>query len=242
MKRKILLASVLTAVSISLASAQYQQPRPEINVSGSAEIKVVPDVVYISAGVETRDAQLDEAARQNNERVARALAFLKHAGVPDKDVQTDAMEVRPDYGSDNAQITPRFYRISKSIQIKLAAVTNLETIVTGLLKNGASYMGDIDFRTTELRKYRDEARGMALKAAKEKAVALCRELDVKCGKPLSINAQDVGGYYWQGRGLRYNSISNSSQNVGGEPDSGGDSISLGQVSVSASVVVSFEIK
>jgi uncharacterized protein YggE len=110
---------------------------------------------------------------------------------------------------------------------------------------------NVDFRTTELRKYRDQARAMAIKAAKEKATALCHELDVKCGKPLSINAQEYGGYYgWPGGrwgGRNYGSMMNASQNVaqsnnGGSADSAGETMSIGQISVSASVSVSFLIQ
>jgi uncharacterized protein len=252
MKKQLMLVLALVALSFTAARAQYQQPPPQVNVSGSAEVNVAPDEVYISAGVETRDAQLEVATRQNDERVASALAFLKDAGVPEKDIQTDSIEVQPDYGSSDTQIEPRFYKVRKSIGIKLTAITNLESVVTGLMSHGANVLDGVDLRTTELRKYRDQARAMAIKAAKEKAVALCGELDVKCGKPLSINAQEFGGYYnWPGNrwGWRNNGMSsymNSSQNViqnnDGGPDAAGETVSIGQISVSATVNVSFSIQ
>jgi uncharacterized protein YggE len=251
MKKPLQLALAIVALSFTAAQAQYQQPPPQINVSGSAEIKVAPDKVCISAGVETRDAQLDVARRQNDERVASALAFLKNAGVPDKDVQTDSIEVQPDYGPGDDRTEPRFFRVRKSIEVKLNTVTNLETVLTGLLNNGVNNLYDVDFQTTELRKYRDQARAMAIKAAREKAVALCSELDVKCGKPVSINAQDYGGYYyrpggawgWRNNGMfGMNSVQNVMQNNGGGSESPGETLSLGQINVSATVNVSFLIQ
>lgn len=251
MKKQILLTLALVALFFSTSRAQYQQPPPQISVSGSAEINVAPDEVNISAGVETRDAQLNVAVRQNDQRVADVLAFLKNAGVPEKDVQTAAIEVQPHYGPDNNQIVPDFYLVRKSVEVKLTAITNLEAIVTGLLNNGANNLYAVDFKTTALRKYRDQARTMAIKAAKEKAEALCHDLDVKCGKPLSINAQEYGGYYswpgfgWGGRGFGYNNYMNSVQNVaqgpGGDSGGTGETVSIGQISVSATVNVSFSI-
>jgi hypothetical protein len=115
--------------------------------------------------------------------------------------------------------------------------------LTGLLSHGANKLGNVDFRTTELRKFRDQARAMAIKAAKEKATALCRELDVKCGKPLSINTEEYGGYF----GLRNsNAYANGVQNLRmvseGGSDLGAETLSLGQISVSATVNASFRIE
>jgi uncharacterized protein YggE len=245
MKHKFLIPLALVVLSLSVAKAQ-------ISVSGSAEINVAPDEVYISAGVEIRDSHLDVATRQNDERIASALAFLKQAGVPEKDTQTDAIEIQPDYGSADSQVEPRFYQVRKSIGIRLTTVTNLENVLTGLMSHGANILNNVDFRTTELRKYRDQARSMAIKAAREKAVALCSDLDVKCGKPININAQESGGYYispgsrWGWRNSGMLGYMNAAQNViQNNPDGGGasgETVSIGQISVSATVNVSFSIQ
>lgn len=214
-------------------------------------MRVAPDEVDISAGVETRDAQLDTATRQNDERVASVLAFLKKAGVPDKDIQSDAIQVQPDYGPGDWSIETRFYRVRKGIEVRLTTATNLENVVTGLLKNGANSLCSVSFRTTKLRKYRDQARLMATRAAKEKARALCEELGVKCGKPASINAQDFGGdFSWYGSGwgpmrnagFFANSVQNVTQGDGQNPGSEAGTMALGQISVSATVNVSFGIE
>lgn len=70
--------------------------------------------------------------------------------------------------------------------------------------------------------------------SQEKADALASELGVKCGKVYSIIANDLGGW-WSSSG------SNSIQNVGGASDSTDHTLSIGQISVSASLSVSFLI-
>ena len=160
---------------------------PQINVSGSAEVKVAPDEIRLSVGVETRDQNLDAARQQNDERIARALAFLKAGGVPDKDVQTDFISVMPDYDYNSSRVKPVAYIVRKSIEIRVTAITNFEDIVTGLLTNGVNCIQGIDFRTSQLRKYRDQARELAIQAAKEKADAMASALGVKRGKVDNIN-------------------------------------------------------
>jgi uncharacterized protein YggE len=117
------------------------------------------------------------------------------------------------------------------------------------LDAGADRVDYVEFRTTQLRKYRDQARAMAIQAATEKADALCAELKIKRGKPLDINANESGGAYspyfgsyWYGRG---GSLANNSQAVVEDSNHPSDAttgtLSLGQISVSATVNVSFSI-
>jgi uncharacterized protein YggE len=129
-------------------------------------------------------------------------------------------------------------------------VTNLEKILSGLLDAGVDRVNYVEFRTTQLRKYRDQARGMAIQAAKEKADALCAELGMKRGKPLNINASESGGSfnpyygsYWGGGGAGFASNAQVAVQVSDGPtDSGNGTLSLGQISVSATVNVSFAIQ
>lgn len=85
-------------MAISAVTAQGQRPPepPLISVSGGAELKVKPDEVHLHLGVETRHEHLNEAKRENDERVAMALAFLKQNNVKEENVQTDFMNVRPE--------------------------------------------------------------------------------------------------------------------------------------------------
>src|SRR5439155_27153369 len=63
------------------------------------------------------------------------------------------------------------------------------------LEKTLGHTGGIDYQSTELRKYRDQARDEATKAAKEKAVALAQALGNQVGKTHSIEeVQQSDGY------------------------------------------------
>src|SRR5208282_5170374 len=102
---KLLPTLALLALPLTPAFSQT----PQISVSGSAEVKVAPDEVRLSVGVETRDADLNIAKSQHDERIASALKFLKASGVPDKDVQTDFISVSPEYDYNSSRIKPVVY-------------------------------------------------------------------------------------------------------------------------------------
>ena len=252
MKTRFLLILAVALLPFTPVFAQVMTPPPQINVSGSAEVKVAPDEIRLSVGVETRDQALDLARQQNDERIAGALAFLKGAGVPDKDVQTDFISVEPDYDYNSSHVKPVAYIVRKSIEIRVTAITNFEGIVTGLLTNGVNYIHGTDFRTSQLRKYRDQARELAIKAATEKADAMASALGVKRGKVYNINVNDwSGGWggYGNAWGARWGGFNgqNNIQNLGvtsGEAgaDTATETFSVGEISVSATVNVSFLIQ
>ena len=271
MKTRILLVVGLLNLPLLPAVAQWGQPAttPLINVSGSAEVKVAPDEVDLSASVETRDESLDVAKRQNDGRVAQALDFLRHNGVKDKEVQTDYVSIEPVYdtrngvdprtslplpGYDNHGLAmkPVYYLVRRGIGVRLTEVKQFDVVLSGLITNGVNYIQGIDFRTSELRKYKDQARAMAIRAAKEKADAMAAELGVKVGKPYTINVSDAGGWNSWSRGYAGGGFgafgggggfqnANFVQNAGG-PGENGPTLAVGQISVSASVTVSFLIQ
>src|SRR5262245_22053645 len=203
MYRSFALAAVVICSLAARALGQAAEPKPSIHVSGSAEIRVAPDEVNLRLAVETRNAQLDEAVKQNDMKTAAVLKFLKEAGIEAKDVQTDYVEIQPQYNTDRREqrIVPEYYQVMRNIGVRLRKVAKFDEVLAGALRNGVNHVLGIDFRTTELRKHRDAARQQAIRAAKEKAVALAGELDAKVGKPTNIQEQTQSG--WWGAASRY---------------------------------------
>ncbi len=246
MKRALGLAVVLVCFLTAKTEAQVAAtPTPTISVSGTAEVRVQPDEVHLQLAVETRDPKLDEAVKQNDARTAAVLKFLKDAGIAAKDIQTDYVEIEPHYNTDrHAQhLVPEYYRVRRNLGVRLRKVAQFDEVLTGVLRSGVNYVLGIDFRTTELRKHRDTARQMAIRAAKEKATALATELDVKVGKAQSINEQTGGGWWGMSGRNNYNAMAqNSFQTV---PAGGGDSagnLAVGMINVTATVNVTFSLE
>lgn len=255
MKIASLLLPILLACPLLPAAAQTHAGVAavrSVNVSGSAEIKVVPDEILLNVGVETRDIELAPAKRRNDERVAAALAFLARNGVPSKDVQTDFISIEPQFEDDDSsraarersRITPVAYVVRKNIGIRLTRIGDYETVLAGLLDNGVQYIHSVEFRTSQLRKHRDAARALAVQAAKDKADALTSGLGAQRGAVQSVSESYAGGWWRSGAswgGSRGQMMQNTVQNGGGE-SADAATLSVGQISVTASVDVTFAIE
>jgi len=261
MKRHILALCILFSAIAVRADAQLSPtpPQPTISVSGTAEVRVAPDEVNLRLGVETRDPKLEEAVKQNDTRLAAVLKFLKDAGIESKDVQTDFVEIHPHYNEDGRgsadpfgpgaasrrgqQLVPEFFLVRRNIGVRLRKVSQFDAVLAGVIASGANHVMGIDFRTTELRKHRDAARQQAIRAAREKAVALSRELDASIGKPQTIQEQTSGGWWsWSGAPWsQTNAMFQNSVQAAPAPESSEGNLAVGLISIHATVHVSFAL-
>lgn len=242
-----LAGTVLLSAFAPSILAKETEPIGSISVSGDAVVKVVPDEVVITLGVETRHEEISVAKRHNDERVQRVISIAKHLGVEEKYIQTDYINISPEYEYRSSAIDRIVgYRVGKTIQITLRDIDQFDELLTAALESGANYVHGIDFRTTELRKYRDQARALAIQAAQEKAQALAGELGRTAGEPQSIIEQSSRWWssynsWWGSHWGSYVS-QNIIQNAGMQAFTTMEGTALGQISVNASVQVTFELK
>jgi uncharacterized protein YggE len=241
MPRSLLLWTVLLGYS-PFALAEAPAPRL-ITTSGDADVKVLPDRIELTLGIETRDKDLHVAKKQNSARLKKTMSVLHEMGIADKQIQTDYISIDPSY-EWNRGTTVDYYVVQKTLVVSLKELSRFEALLTGVLQAGVNHVHSIDFKTNELRKHRDRARAMAIQAARDKAVALAKELGQKVGRPHTIR-EDSGGWWGPRRwwGGRYSAQSQNIQQAagsGGPSETGG--LSLGQITVSANVTVSFELE
>jgi uncharacterized protein len=225
-------------------SQTTSQPRT-ISVTGSADVMVVPDEVVLTVGVETNDLVLTKAKNDNDTIVKNVIAEAKKLGVEEKYIQTDYISIEPRY-QDNYTTKRDFlgFWVRKNISFTIKDVSKFEQLYSTILESGVNYVYGVEFRTTELRKYRDQARALAIQAASEKATALAKELDQKIGDPLSISENSnswYGTYSWWGSSAPMSQ--NVMQNAGSQSfTDAGSTLALGQIAINANVSVTFVLK
>jgi uncharacterized protein YggE len=240
---RLVLVTIVLALAAGAASAQTPAPRT-IAVNGNAEIRVAPDEVILTLGVETNALDIAAARADNDRRVKAVVQAARAQGVPAELVKTDFLDIQPHYRDDDARRGFLGYVVRRSLVITVRDVPKFEPLLSAVLAAGANYVHGIEFRTTELRKHRDEARRLALKAAREKADAMAAALGATVGAPLTIQEGYSGwsspyGTWW---GARYGAM--MSQNVVQEGARGGasdEAMVPGQISVTATVSVTFEL-
>ncbi|MCJ7716611.1 MAG: SIMPL domain-containing protein [Anaerolineales bacterium] len=217
-----------------------------IQVSGTAVVNVTPDRVLIQLGVQSngRTPQLTEAV--NSATVFRVIQAVKKQNVAEKDIITDRYVIEPIY-EDYDSLSIKGYRIYNMVAITLRDINQVNEVLIAALNAGANQVVNVEFYLSDLRKYRDQARELAVIAASEKAQDLASAAGAKAGCVLSIS-ENTWSYFSGGYWGRNNNLwtQNTVQNIPSGNSSGDSSefgpVNLGQISVRAEVSASYALK
>jgi uncharacterized protein len=252
--KTIALPVILIAILLWVPSACFGQrdltPRPNgrlITVTGEADINVAPDKAIITLAASNRDLDITKSKAVIDGFVSRFTEIAKKYGINAKDIQTDYINIQPEY-KDWSKVTFLGYNTLRRFIVTLADMTKFDSLISDMIAAGATEIQDVQFQTADLRKYRDDARVAAIKAASEKANLLASQLGAKVGKPYDIMeiSNNFGSWYYNGWGSggRYQSPSpsNVSQNAYNPQTQETLSSTIGKLVVKASVRVVFELE
>jgi uncharacterized protein YggE len=244
MKPMMVVASLALALAMATpAAAQLPgaqiEPIPalrgtRLDVTATGRLARVPDVVRVEAGVTTQARTAAEAMRQNSAQMARVRAALTAAGVADRDVQTTSFNLGAYYVTGPAPAREQIfagYRTSNQLIIRLRDVSRSGQVLDALVNEGVNDIDgpSLDFENREV--LMDEARAMAIAAARARADLYARGLGMRVKRAVLID--EDGGYSGSGSNNMVNMATNSV--VGSTIDTGGRVIS-------ATVSVVFELE
>jgi hypothetical protein len=202
-------------------------------VLGLSEIKLAPDMLTVSIGVDTLDKDPLKSQAENDKAVKTILALAKQLGIAPEDVETGCVSLRQKETPD-ARGVPFLegYAASTTVTIVLRDLTKYNLLVTGSLKAGANRVGNLSFGCSREQEKRREARLAAITAAKQKAEDLAGQLGQKLGKPTSIEERA------EALPVQANTLAYLSED---SPDQG-TTIAAGRMVIRCGVAVTFELK
>ena len=217
-----------------------------VQVSGTAVVNVTPDRVLIQLGVQSNGVTVNEVEAANTRAIQKVIQALRGQGVAEKDIATDWYIIEPIY-EDYDSLYIKGYRINNLVAVTLRQVKMVSPVIGAALKAGANQVVNVEFYTSELRTYRDQARALAMKAAGEKAAALAGAAGARPGCVLSISENTWSSFnsWWYGRSQNLwtqNVVQNAgpSEGTSGTRDDG--PVSLGQISIRAEVSVVYGLE
>jgi uncharacterized protein YggE len=192
----ILFGGVLSLFIYGCAPAQEIQiveaEERSISVTGIGEVTFVPDVAEVILGVYTSNLDFDLARKESDENTNKVLEVLKAHNIDEADIQIDYLNINTS-PVDNSQNEYQ-YNVRNNIMVTVHDLTKLKSIIEDSLGAGANRVTGIYFRVIGIELHQEEARKLALEAAKEKAAILADQLGQEVGEPLTIAEYQYDGY------------------------------------------------
>jgi len=189
----VVVLMLLTAVGVAAKSETVRT----LAVTGTAEVAVAPDICYLGFGVETRDKKSAVSAYKANAALAEAvMAAVRARGIEPKDVQTGGLTVTPEYSYERNTGRRSFegYRVAHTLAVSVRDLGKVSAVLDAAVDAGATTVSTVNFTIENPKKYTQEARVDALKAARAKAEKIAEVTGVKLGKPISISEHEPGSF------------------------------------------------
>jgi len=182
--KNIILGLFLVLFSLSAFSQQMISIPKKIEVSGSAEAEVSPDIIYIAISLKEYFKDSNNKKKVEIEELERQLqsAVLK-AGIPQENFMINNITSYNNWwnkkkGSD--------FLASKQYRIKLSDLNKFNEIMSAIDPKGLESSNIENYEYSKIESLKKELKIKALQNAKEKAIYLTQSIGASLGGPLEI--------------------------------------------------------
>jgi len=196
----IVLISVLLFWARNLYKQNYyigKNPQLDrtITITGEGKVTAIPDIAMLNLGMENTSMDIQEAQKKNTGTMNSLLNQLTALNIAKEDIQTTNYNIYPQYDWVEGRQILRGYTVSQNVAVKIRDTERVDEVlkIVGDLK--LNQVGGLTFDVDQPETYRQQARELALKNAKEKAEALTSIMGVKLGKVISFNESGAPTYY-----------------------------------------------
>lgn len=224
---------------------------PSISVTGDGDAYAKPDMATLDFSIQAENKDQKIAADNVNTSMKKMIEALKAGGISESDIKTTNYSLNPQYDYMQMPCEPtkglsgigcipgkqvlRAYQVNQRITISIKGdnFNKVATYVDIVTKNGATDIGQLDFKVEKPEKLQAEAREVAIKEAKKKAEVLADQLGVELVR--------ITGFYEGGSMPEYNgraALMNAKMDMvaGAAP-----TIPTGQNQFKSNVTITYEI-
>ncbi len=162
-----------------------------LNVTGTGNVKAMPDQVVISALIYDQDKKPGKAYDNNQSRMRTLMDKLRAIGIEKKNIATESLTINTVYKNDSNKVD--YFYVSRSIKIFQDDMDNITPILDALIDSGIEDIGSIDFVVKEMDKKYAEALESATSDCRETADKLASAMGARI-VDLNAMSYDYGGY------------------------------------------------
>ncbi|MEJ7778273.1 MAG: SIMPL domain-containing protein [Daejeonella sp.] len=206
--KNIIAAALISVFSLS-AYAQNIDTRKKIEVTGTAEAEVTPDILYIGMSLKEyfRDAnnkkkvEIEELERQLQEAVLKA-------GIPQENFTINNISSYTTWWEKkkNTEFLAR-----KQYRIKVTDLSKFNEIMSAVDPKGIEYSNIESYDYSKIETLKRDLKIKALQAAKDKASYLITSIGGNLGTPLDI--QEINNEYYPQPVYRANAMMKTSDSA-----------------------------
>ena len=187
----ILLVTAAPAFAQTPTSIDEMARTPLVRVNISETLRTPPDEASLTVGTTARAPTATAAVAANKVKTEKLLAAIRAAGIRERDIQTQGIQLQPDYRWDaepggRGRQTLIGYIAGNSVQIKTRNIDALTSLLDSLTSAGADSVYGPNFGISDPAPLRREARVRAMARGQAEATEYARNNGFTSVRLLSV--------------------------------------------------------
>jgi uncharacterized protein YggE len=183
--------AIASAQQAPTASIAEMANTPLVRVNIAESLRTPPDEASITVGTQAKASTATQAVAGNKVKTEKLLAAIRAAGIRERDIQTQGIQLQPDYRWDpvpagQGRQTLIGYIASNSVQIKTRNIDRLTSLLDALTTAGADTVYGPNFGISDPAPLRKEARIRAMERGKAEATEYARNNGYSSVRLLSV--------------------------------------------------------
>lgn len=181
------IAGVASAQTSAGAPPRTEAPIEMISVSGVGKVRLSPDRVRFTVGVDTVAPTPAEALRLNNEKIQAVIDALVKAGAKPDEIQTSNFNLHPQFEYlENRHPRIIGYQVSNSVTVDRTSSPEIGRLLQVAVDAGVNQASGLQFYVGDEARARDQGLREAYADARAKADTLARAAGRTIGRAVSI--------------------------------------------------------
>ena len=242
--------TIITLLLVCLSGSAFSQTIDghRLIIIGAVELAVPPDHATFSFSISETEPKLSSAVKNTREKVNLIISSLKKSGLTDENIRTSYFSSGPVYDNPSGQYSGSRgyerkligYQASISVQIDLDNLSSIESTVIKVSEFEPNSLSNVRFSLKNYEKVKKDALRMAFTKAKEKALILTEEGGCNLGEVIEMDGTSSKTFRYEPTPFNA-SYSVETDQIEVDNTSPG-TFFPGDIKISASVKVTFEIK
>jgi len=223
------------------ASISEMATTPLVRVNIAESLRTPPDEASMTVGTQAKAPTATAAVAANKVKTEKLLAAIRAAGIRERDIQTQGIQLQPDYRWDTVpggqgRQTLVGYIAGNSVQIKTRDIDKLTSLLDVLTTAGADSVYGPNFGISDPAPLRKEARVRAMARGQAEATEYARNNGFNSVRLLSVEE----GTSYRGTdvvvtGTRISAMAPPPPPPPPAPERGGGIVAPGQLETSVSL-------
>lgn len=188
----LMVPGVAMAQQAPTATVAEMANTPLVRVNIAESLRTPPDQATLSVGTQSKASTATAAVAANKAKTEKLLAAIRAAGIRERDIQTQGIQLQPDYRWDPPTVGGQGqrrligYLVNNSVQIKTGNIDKLTSLLDTLTAAGADSVYGPRFGISDTAPLKREARIRAMKRGEAEATEYARNNGYKSVRLLAV--------------------------------------------------------